>query len=216
MATQPKWVRSLAAMVISFHVVYEAIRFRGAHFSPSAVLPAIRSVGSALKWTLLNFSVVKLQRKIRGFEDRVVNMCHNIKTQDRPSHALRQIILLRDDIDREIDSEPSDIVNFDPKLLFGLLDIDKCLDGVLPLAQGFYLYAVGEIFIAYGNEKLIDRWRRIVLERKEQYLREMIILKPSEVHIQIDMPVVLIGIIVSYTKWELRSSNWVMESLLKI
>ncbi|AYV81769.1 MAG: hypothetical protein Harvfovirus60_2 [Harvfovirus sp.] len=220
---RPKWVRSLATMVVSCDIVKGAM----AYWNDGAprTLP-LRYVlwkdGLAFDSCMMNFPIEELTRKILddrttdGVFSKVLSACGSGDI-DRTAVAWKEAIRRSDEIFHEIDTAPLDAISFDQKKLPLLLDIDRCIDffdKIAPPVRGFLLYSVGETLVNYGAAKLIDRWYEIV--KGSVYLTNMIIQEPTLADIQINIPKVLIEIIVSYGKWKLQARSEVMTWLLQI
>jgi len=227
----PKWVRSLAAMLVGWDIVQDNINLR-THL-PRSDFEYIRSIaGVGFYHPFFNLPFMKLKKVIKyGCGRNVENkspdpytnvdlVCLGLNVLDRPCGVWRQTILLGEDIVREIDTMSPDMVCFDETMLPSLLNLVVCCAGFLhdmiPLARGFLLYGLGETLIDYGKVEMIDRWYEIVREKQPSYFEHMVIPKPNRSDVQIGVPDVLIGIIISYTRWELRSRSEVMNWLFEI
>ncbi|AYV81773.1 MAG: hypothetical protein Harvfovirus60_6 [Harvfovirus sp.] len=227
-AIRPKWVSSLAAMVVSWDIVKQALTYRGAYSRGSPIYDTLSKNGMAFETIMINFPIDELIRKILddgpiSKEDdvysRVMYACIGPDAIGRPALAWKDAIRRGDEILQEIDKAPLDAVSFDQWKLPMLLDIDGCIgffDVIAPLVRGFYLYSVGETLVNYGEAELINRWYEIVKAKGPLYMTNMIIQEPNLLDIQINIPQVLIGIIISYGKWELRPRSEVMTWLLHI
>jgi len=215
------WVRSLAALVISMDIVFDVMKLWNDD------LTARLRAGAAYDRVIAAFPCHELIKKIKNCRSEyrrdpykaVQFLCSDSDVLNVPSIAWRHTILRSNDIFHEIDN-PLAIVNFNPLQLSSLLNEEYFHDAVessvIPLARGFFLYSIGEILVDYGEVDLINSWYRIVQAKEPIFMTKMVIPKPNLSDIQIDIPTVLLQIIVSYTKWELRSRADVMRWLLQI
>ncbi|AYV81515.1 MAG: hypothetical protein Harvfovirus38_9 [Harvfovirus sp.] len=171
----PDWIRSLAAMMITWDIVRGILNCENSDLLDPAAECGKRVGGMSFNDFMHNFSVDKLVKKImnNGIHGIVLNVCKKFAITDRPSHAWKHAILMRDTIYREIDMATVDMVNFNGGHIESLLEVDRILSEkdptLLPEAMGFFLYGVGETLVYYGNADLIDCWHKIVRRREPSF-----------------------------------------------
>ena len=132
-----------------------------------------------------------------------------------PKQIWNEIISYNDDMRRVVENMDPDKIKFDKNPLYDLLRINDFVR-LLPNGHGYLLYCVGEIFNNSERYDLLHEWHQNLERNQKQFLNIMVADKIKRSDLQIDIPLVLIDIIITYTIVELNPRKDVMAYLLTI
>ncbi|AYV81387.1 MAG: hypothetical protein Harvfovirus31_3 [Harvfovirus sp.] len=222
---QKKWFHPLAAMLLSYDVVVNTLKVCYSSTDREIAFSAFKSAGTFVFNRVTETNHDELLRKIRdngvyhGFSNiynSIRNDCFRVPIDNRVKFIWKETLRASLAIDNIIYTDRADKFNFDEKKIPALLDYADGLCSVLPSARGYFLYSVGEALISSPESNLLHRWYEILEKKHADLLPIIIIPKLTPRLITIDIPIVLIEIIISFSNWELQLRRKVMMELSQL
>ena len=212
----PKWVRELLFMKLCIHGVASVLWYSVINYPNRELDDYIGvSYGRNLKYFYECDIVRKIKSKPRNFIEKIVQRCKNVPVISLGDAMWKNILMMNEDIYKEIDSDNGNSIEFSEMHLPSLLSIKEQIDGMVPIAAVFLLYSIGEILSHTNRIDLLDKWYGIIEKTKIDNLDKIIYsLKKSDLVIDIYIPNVILDIVVSYLTRVLIPKGELIQILL--